>query len=112
MTASLGSANGSFCAVLASRSVDCWGTGLGGELGDGTNDQSATPVEVEGLDGIGALTDATSVNNNGSSSYCTLLTSSAVDCWGSGSNGQLGDGTFYATGIDGSASPVEVAGAS
>ncbi len=112
VTASLGLGNGSFCAVLASSGVDCWGSGQYGDLGDGTNDQSATPVEVEGLDGIGALTGATSVNNNGSSSYCTLLTSSGVDCWGLGINGQLGDGTFYTSGIDGNASPVEVAGVS
>ena len=91
VTAPLGLGNGSFCAVLASSGVDCWGSGQYGDLGDGTNDQSATPVEVEGLGReSGALTGATSVSNdgNGSSSYCTLLTSSGVDCWGLGINGR------------------------
>jgi hypothetical protein len=37
------------CALLASRAVQCWGSGLRGELGDGTGNASATPVTVIGL---------------------------------------------------------------
>ena len=33
-----------------------------------------------------------------------------VDCWGDGELGQLGDGTFYTTGNDGTAVPVAVVG--
>jgi hypothetical protein len=42
--------------------------------------------------------------------YCAVLTSGGVDCWGTGNYGQLGDGIFYTTGNDGSATPVQVLG--
>ena len=37
---------GSTCAVTRARIVDCWGYGLGGELGDGATKNRPTPVRV------------------------------------------------------------------
>ena len=55
------------------------------------------------LDGaVGAASD--------SHGYCALLTSGAVDCWGNGFYGQLGNGSYYRTGKQGSATPVSVEG--
>ena len=52
-----------------------------------------------------------SIVSNGSS-YCALLTSGRVDCWGSGGSGELGNGKFYTSGnydsANGSAKPVAV----
>jgi alpha-tubulin suppressor-like RCC1 family protein len=102
-----------FCALLTSGGVDCWGNGEDGELGNGTfyNTSSpfgsATPVAVEGVGGTGTLAGVTSLVS-GSVNYCALLTSGGVDCWGYGFDGDLGNGTFYRTGNDGSATPVEV----
>ena len=48
-----------------------------------------------------------SIVSNGSS-YCALLTSGGVDCWGYGRHGELGNGQFYTSGNYGSAIPVAV----
>ena len=94
------------CVVLASSEVDCWGTGVSGELGDGHFISSDAPVEVEGVGGSGSLTGVTELA--GSQLYggfCALLSSSSVDCWGTGYNGELGDGLSVDRGT-----PVEVEG--
>ena len=75
-----------------------WGYNGRGQLGDGTTDDSSSPVEVSGL------TDVTSV---GVGNYFTLATTGdgAVWAWGTNTYGELGDGS----GED-SSTPVEVAG--
>jgi alpha-tubulin suppressor-like RCC1 family protein len=108
------SGNG-YCAVLASGGVVCWGYGAKGELGDGQfyttgKDGSAVPVDVVGVGGTGTLTGVADLASDSDGSYCALLTSGGVDCWGFGYYGELGDGQFYTTGNDGSAVPVQVVG--
>jgi alpha-tubulin suppressor-like RCC1 family protein len=105
---------GNSCALLTSGHVDCWGSGYQGELGNGTfyttgNEGSSVPVAVKGVGGTGTLDDVTRITNDGDG-YCALLTSGQVDCWGYGYDGQLGNGTFYTTGNEGSAVPVAVKG--
>jgi len=79
----------SFCAVLASGSVKCWGSDLQGQLGDGSvstvGDYSTTPVAVSGI------TDARSVVTDGDETYCAVLDSGGVDCWGNDAQGGDGD---------------------
>ncbi len=89
------------CAVLSSGHVDCWGRAPfgSGQLGDGTNEGSDTPVEVRGL--TGATQVATATDDS-----CALLSSGHIDCWGDNEEGELGDG---ATGGY-SDTPVEVPG--
>jgi alpha-tubulin suppressor-like RCC1 family protein len=103
-----------YCALLTSSGVDCWGDGKYGQLGNGTfytssHEGSATPVAVEGVGGTGTLTGVASLvsDNDG---YCAVLTSSGVDCWGNGHDGELGNGTFYSHSPYGSATPVAVEG--
>ena len=106
---------GGYCARLISGQVDCWGYGVNGQLGNGTfyttgKQGSAVPVAVKGLGGAGVLSDVASLTSDGSNGYgfCAILTSGKVDCWGYGENGVLGNGTFYNSGDDGSATPVAV----
>jgi len=103
--------DGTYCALLDSGGVDCWGSGGYGALGNGTFSSSATPVQVDGVGGTGTLTGVAALASEGGSSYCALLDSGAVDCWGWGVDGELGNGTFYtATNNRGSATPVQVEG--
>ena len=83
--------SGSYCAMLSSGAVDCAGSNAYGELGDGNMTTSATPVAVEGVGGVGSLSGVASVFSDGAFSYCALLSSGGVDCWGNDSTGELGD---------------------
>ena len=107
--ASLASSGDGYCAVLTSTEVDCWGYGYYGELGGGMFEASDVPVAVVGVGGSGTLTGVASLVGGGEN-YCALLTTGAVDCWGIGADGQLGDGTYYTTGNEGSATPEQVVG--
>jgi len=78
------------CSINGSGAVYCWGSNSYGALGDGTTDDSYTPVQVTGIDGESA--SAVSVNV-GISHSCALLSTGEIQCWGSNTKGQLGDGT-------------------
>ena len=114
--ASLVSSQDSYCALLSSGGVDCWGFGYYGELGDGVFTTttvpggSDVPVAVLGVDGSGTLGGVVSLASSGIylGSYCALLSSGGVDCWGYGYFGQLGNGVEYTTGNKGSDVPVAV----
>jgi alpha-tubulin suppressor-like RCC1 family protein len=77
----------SFCALLATQAVDCWGANFTGELGNGTTTASPVPVPVTGLANVMTVVD------DGAESYCALLASATVECWGYNAFGQLGNGT-------------------
>ena len=108
-----GDSGDGYCARLTSGKVDCWGDDFFGQLGNGTIGNqagSALPVSVIGLGGTGTLSGVASLTSDGFglSSYCVLLTSGKVDCWGAGYSGQLGNGKFYTTNNEGSDDPVAV----
>ncbi len=105
---------GGYCALLISGSVDCWGYGGNGELGNGTfytnrDEASAVPVVVKGVGGTGTLGNVASLSS-GNNGYCAVLTSGNVDCWGEGQSGELGNGMDYSVSPHGSAVPVSVQG--
>lgn len=87
-----------FCALVAEE-VLCWGNNGDGQLGDGTTDEQVDPTPLQGLAGAPAAIDA------GDNHTCAVLQDGAVQCWGSNSYGQLGDG-----GVESSVSPVDVVG--
>jgi alpha-tubulin suppressor-like RCC1 family protein len=77
------------CAILDNGSVSCWGDNSNGQLGDGTNTDRSTPTQTLSL-GIGRTAVAIS---SGGRHTCAILDNGSVSCWGSNSNGRLGDGT-------------------
>jgi alpha-tubulin suppressor-like RCC1 family protein len=64
------------CALLMNGDVECWGGNSNGELGDGSESNSAVPVKVTGLTDVQALAAA-------SFSTCALTSTDGVKCWGS-----------------------------
>ncbi len=102
----------SFCALLESGEVDCWGDGSYGELGDGAEAGSASPVTVLGPGGVGTLSGVSSLYG-GYYSYCAE-TSTALDCWGFNDQFELGSGELgpdiCANGLSCSRAPVLAVG--
>ena len=87
--ASLTGDNAGTCALLRSGRIDCWGDNDLGGLGDGTVTSvwyTDVPTPVKGLVGAARLvTDGVT--------YCAVLRSGRVDCWGDNTYGSLGDGS-------------------
>jgi alpha-tubulin suppressor-like RCC1 family protein len=74
------------CVLLSSGGVDCWGYNYEGELGDRrTETSSPTPAPVSGV------AEATAISVSVTDA-CALLSTGAVDCWGSNWAGALGHG--------------------
>lgn len=75
------------CAITSGGAANCWGANSQGQLGNGLQIDSPSPVAVVGL-GSGVTSIAA-----GSAFTCAIAQPGAAKCWGEGSYGQLGDGT-------------------
>ena len=74
------------CAIDSSDlKVRCWGSNSLGQLGDGTQIDSASPVTLDLGGGVVAI-------SAGASHTCAILENMSLRCWGDGSGGKLGYG--------------------
>jgi alpha-tubulin suppressor-like RCC1 family protein len=72
-------------ALLEDGTVEDWGTGFFGEIGDGSLAIAAEPVEVTGLSGVTAIASGQAYNT-------ALLSDGTVMSWGVNAGGRLGTG--------------------
>lgn len=81
------------CGLRSNGQIWCWGLNYDGQLGNGTTTDSLYPVRV-GTAGTSTLwSDWTSITTNGTSP-CGNRADGSSWCWGFGSYGELGDGTY------------------
>lgn len=88
------------CTLYASGSIQCWGFGDYGQLGNGTYVSSAMPENVTGI--VGAIGGSV-----GRAMACALMNDGTIRCWGSGTLGELGNGADLSSTV-----PVDVTGIS
>ena len=79
------------CGIASNDWAYCWGGNWAGQLGDGTSNDSSTPVAVsQGVIPIGATIKQISA---GAGHTCVIASNDLAYCWGNNGVGQLGDGT-------------------
>src|SRR5690606_21111176 len=75
------------CAVKRDGGVACWGSNAGGALGNGIEGDETEGVAVA----VRNLTGVTDIASG--EAFTCALSGGAVQCWGAGNMGQLGDGS-------------------
>lgn len=65
------------CALLSAGTLECWGKGYSGQLGNGATTSSSTPVTVTGLTGVTAVAA-------GDNFTCAVVAGGKPLCWGVG----------------------------
>ena len=103
----MGIGDSTTCAILAARTVKCWGFGGQGQLGNGSTTTTTDPQDVSGLTGVAAISGGeTTAPTPLGGHICALTITGSVKCWGDNRAGQLGIGSK----TNGSTTPVDVPG--
>ena len=89
------------CATRTDGTAWCWGSNDVGQVGDGSNTDRWTPVQVSGGATNWALVSAQGIH------VCATRSDGTAWCWGYNEYGQLGDGTVISR-----SGPVRVGSAS
>jgi alpha-tubulin suppressor-like RCC1 family protein len=94
------------CVVPGSTAPKCWGNNAYGQLGNGTQVTSSSPVLLPPLSGTTKIAA-------GNRFSCALHSTGAVKCWGINDYGQIGDTTVFdkyvPTSVSGVASATSIA---
>lgn len=76
------------CAVGNNGNAYCWGSGANGRLGNGGTTDEASPVVVQKPLGVSSYIDIAA----GDEHSCAIGNDGNAYCWGTGTNGRLGNG--------------------
>ena len=80
-------------ALKADGTVLAWGDNTSGQLGDGTNDKSTIPVQVEDPNDLSGFLSGVNAIAVGWSHSLALKDDGTVWAWGENRSGQLGNGS-------------------
>ena len=83
------------CVILTTGGVTCWGRNEVGQLGLGT--VAASSATLSPPNPVPGISTATQLSHSGGT-VCVLLTNGNMVCWGSNSQGQIGNGSFDSSG--------------
>jgi len=72
------------CAIMEDSTIRCWGLNSSGQIGDGTTTTRWSPVSVDGLTNVVAV-------STGHGITCAIVAGGTTYCWGG--SGRVGDGT-------------------
>ena len=94
--ASVSSGGNHTCGITTQGLAYCWGVGFDGQLGDASTEIRLTPVLVLEENFLEEeFDDFFELLSSGWNSTCGTLSGGNPYCWGSGSNGKLGDGISF-----------------
>ena len=80
--------NNHTCGIKSDDSAWCWGSNANGQLGDNSTTQQLVPTAVSGG---GTWKQVSAAGSSFSSHTCGIKSDDTLYCWGSNTNGQLGD---------------------
>ncbi len=83
--------NTTACGIRSTGEAYCWGSGANGRIGNNAATTQSTPVKVGTAGTSTAFTDWTSISHKDQTG-CGTRANGTAWCWGTGSNGQLGNG--------------------
>ena len=80
------------CKLYPAGFIKCWGNGSSYQLGNGSTSSSGSVAGQTIAYTVSGISNAVEIASGGSHS-CALLQTGRMECWGSGSYGQMGDGS-------------------
>lgn len=90
--AAVGEGHNHGCAILSDNKAYCWGEGAWGALGTNSTSDSSTPTPIYTDGDLSGKTIKQIATGDWHS--CAIVSDNRVYCWGYGSNGELGNGTY------------------
>lgn len=82
--------NSHSCGIYNGKAY-CWGSNVNGQLGDGSRNNSMTPVAVSAS---GALAGKTVTDVSVGTSHACAIADGQAYCWGTGTSGRLGNNSI------------------